>query len=79
MHMWKYLVDFEGVWSGLVESVQFVFSSSIPSDIVTLTQPPYLTPGWRTGTRPQLLDCIINYKVRGCEGVIPTGILLATA
>ena len=61
---WKYLVDFEGKWSGLVESVQFVFSSSIPSDIVTLTQPPYLTPGWRKGPRPHQLECIVNYKVQ---------------
>lgn len=56
-------MDFEGAWSGLVQTVQFVFASSIPSDILTLTQPPFLTPGWRQGPHPQNLECVVYYKV----------------
>ena len=54
-------MDFDGSWAGLVHSVQFIFSLSIPSDIVSLSQPPFLSPGWRTGL-PNPVDCIIYYK-----------------
>ncbi len=57
-------MDFEGAWQGTVQTVQWMFSSSMPPDIITLMQPPYLTPEWRAGPHLDTVECIITYRVR---------------
>lgn len=63
-HLWKYLVDFDGDCSGpsLVKAVHLVFSRSIPTDIVTLTQQPFVVEGWRKGPNPKQLEIIVYFK-----------------
>ncbi len=64
-HLWKYLVDFEGDHSGhsLVREVHIVFSKSIPTDVLVLTQQPFVTERWREGPNPGHLEIIVYYKV----------------
>ena len=64
-HLWKYIVDLDGSHSAtaLVREVHLVFSKSIPADIVTLTQQPFVSESWRVGPNPRELEIIIYYKV----------------
>ncbi|XP_064401768.1 mitogen-activated protein kinase kinase kinase 20-like [Halichondria panicea] len=63
-HLWKYLVDFEGDHSGhsLVKEVHIVFSKSIPTDVLVLTQQPFVTECWREGPNPGHLEIVVYYK-----------------
>ena len=72
-HKCRHLVDFEGAWQGLIQTVQWVFSSSIPPDIVTMSHPPFLSPHWRVGPHAPIVECIITYKVGDC-GICPLGL-----